>query len=449
MACLDRERPSRRALREPARGGRRRPGRSAPGERRQPVTDVLHDDEEDDIVAPGDFEADGDSTDRSSGAYGDRRATAPKPVVATPYRLHDAACTPRRQFLYGRHAIRGFVSVTAAGGGVGKTTLKLAEGVALAIGRDLLSDNLTGSTPVWYLGLEDPLEEYDRRVVGIRVLYEVGDKELGGRFFLDSGRDQNFIIASETRIGVTIVEPIVSSIIENIERYDIGQIVVDPFVACHAISENDNNKLEKVTREWARIAQATNCAVELVAHIRKGNGGLELSAEDVRGASALVNAARSVRILTPMSKEEAEKAGVEERRRFFRISFGKANLILPSDAADWREMKTISLGNGGDEVGVAARWAWPDPLESIDVAGLRAAQLAVSKGKWRENSQAKDWVGIPAEALKLDIEDKAVRNKIKGLLKIWIANGMFVVVDGKDEKRETRSYVEVGRWAND
>jgi hypothetical protein len=46
-------------------------------------------------------------------------------------------------------------------------------------------------------------------------------------------------------------------------------------------------------------------------------------------------------------------------------------------------------------------------------------------------------------------EDKAHRAKIAALLKAWIANRMFVVVDGLDDKREKRAVVEVGEWAND
>src|SRR4051812_41390747 len=69
----------------------------------------------------------------------------------------------------------------------------------------------------------------------------------------------------------------------------------------------------------------------------------------------------------------------------------------------------------------------------------------VSVGRWRENSQAVAWVGKPiAEALKLDLSNPAHKAKVKGLLRRCIANGMFVVVEGKDERHETRSFVEVG-----
>ena len=56
---------------------------------------------------------------------------------------------------------------------------------------------------------------------------------------------------------------------------------------------------------------------------------------------------------------------------------------------------------------------------------------------------------VVARVLKLDPTDKAVRKKISGLMKIWISNGMFVVVTGKDRKGEDRPYIEVGEPATD
>jgi hypothetical protein len=54
--------------------------------------------------------------------------------------------------------------------------------------------------------------------------------------------------------------------------------------------------------------------------------------EGARGASALIAAARSARVLNTMSDSEARKAGVENRRAFIRIENGKANLAPPSDS---------------------------------------------------------------------------------------------------------------------
>ena len=109
----------------------------------------------------------------------------------------------------------------------------------------------------------------------------------------------------------------------------------------------------------------------------------------------------------------------------------------------------VPLGNG-DSVGVVTRWTWPDAFEGVTVSDLRAVQSAIAAGRWRENCQAKDWAGhAVASVLELDAANKAHRAKIVSLLKTWIANGMLVVVEGKDERHETRSFIEVGKPADD
>jgi hypothetical protein len=155
-----------------------------------------------------------------------------------------------------------------------------------------------------------------------------------------------------------------------------------------------------------------------------------------------------------MTKEEASKAGVKERRRYFRITPGKANLWLPPENTEWRELKSFAFNNGGDglpgdEVGVATKWEWPDPTANISANDLRKAQDAVAAcGPWHENSQASNLVGKPiAEALGVNLKDPADKEKVIDLLKIWMDNKMFVAVTGQDSQRKTKSFIEVGERA--
>ncbi|MDE3176811.1 MAG: AAA family ATPase [Pseudomonadota bacterium] len=351
------------------------------------------------------------------------------PLKATRIIWRDPSTIPPRRFLYGRHFARGFVSVTAAPGGVGKSSLEIAEAIAIGTGRKLLDVTPYELAPVWYMGLEDPLDEYERRVAAIVLHYGIPGDEIEAALFLDSGRDQDFIIATEERNGTKIVEPVFAAIVENVRRHGIGLIIVDPFVACRAVTENDNTKLEKVTKAWARIADVTNCAVELVHHFRKsGNGGGEPTADDVRGASAIVGAVRSVRILAGMSQDQADQAGVKDHFRYFSVGFGKANLFPRSDAADWYHMASVSLGNGGsrphDEIGVVTAWKWPNALDGLHVADLRKVQDVVAAGEWAESVQSRDWVGhAVADALGLNADDKRDKARIKSLLRTWTASG--------------------------
>jgi hypothetical protein len=104
----------------------------------------------------------------------------------------------------------------------------------------------------------------------------------------------------------------------------------------------------------------------------------------------------------------------------------------------------------GDSVGVVTEWAWPDALDNVTVDHLRAVQALVAQGRWRENHQASDWVGkAVAQVLNLDPASKPHKAKILRILKTWMANGMFVVVTGKDKNGDDRPFVEVGERAND
>ena len=184
-----------------------------------------------------------------------------------------------------------------------------------------------------------------------------------------------------------------------------------------------------------------------------GAGG-EYSVDDARGAGAMIAAVRSARTLNVMTKDEAGKAGLAEhkRRSFFRVDNGKANLAPPAERSTWRRHISVQLGNGegiahaGDSVGVVDTWEWPDPTEDVTPEDVRAAQEAVAAGEWRENSQAKDWVGKAiAEALEFDLAEPSVRAKVKALQRSWVKDGVLKVGRAKDAKREMKAFVEAGK----
>lgn len=402
----------------------------------------LPDDEEDDRFAPPE--------DDTAPA-----AVVAAPIRATPFEWCEPAKIPPREWVYGRHLIRRYVSTTVAPGGLGKSSLALVEAVAMVSGKDLLGERPTEPLRVWYWNGEDPADELQRRVMAVALHYELRPQDIGGRLFINSGRDTEIVIAQQNRDGVTVAAPVVEAVKATIRENRIDVVIIDPFVSSHRVSENDNGAIDRVAKTWARIAEETNCAVELIHHARKTNGN-EVTIEDSRGAVALLSAARSARTLNGMTKEEAERAGVENRRAHFRVDNGKANLAPPPEGSTWFKMKSVALGNGplnsdGDRIGVVTPWTWPDPLAGINTKDLRAAQAAVSAGgQWRENSQCKDWVGIPiAQALNLDLSKKPDRSKVIRLLKVWTTSGMFVTTQGVDEHRKPRSFVEVGEPASD
>jgi hypothetical protein len=87
-------------------------------------------------------------------------------------------------------------------------------------------------------------------------------------------------------------------------------------------------------------------------------------------------------------------------------------------------------------------------MAGVTAADFEKVALRIRAGKWRENSQAKSWVGLAvAEALDLDPKKGPDHAKIRAMLKAWIEAKLLVVVEGLDEKGMARKFVEVAEKA--
>jgi hypothetical protein len=382
----------------------------------------------------------------------------PLPIkfTPTPFRWRDPTNFPRREFVYGRHYARQFLSVTAAQTKVGKSSLGLVEGVAMATGQNLLGVEPVRPMRVWYWNGEDPQEELERRVLAICLHFGVDRRAVEKSLFLDSGRDTEIIVATQTKMGAVIATPVEAALTAALIDGKFDAFILDPAVSVHRVSENDNMMIDAVAKTFGRIAGRANVAIEAIHHTRK-LGGAAATIEDSRGASAWTSAARDVRVLNRMTKDEGAKAGIEDGKERLYFRADTDGNLAPSSATEWFHLASQGLGNGSggpvddqDFVGVAIPWKWPNAFEGVTVTDLRKAQAAISAGRWRESPQAKDWAGIAiARVLNLDPANKAHRAKIASLLKTWVTNGMFVVVEGEDDARVKRKFIEVGTPAND
>jgi hypothetical protein len=377
--------------------------------------------------------------------HGEPIAT-PAPIQATPFVWRPEADIPARQWLYGKHLLRRFVSVDVAAGGTGKSSVKIGEALAMASNRDLYATHVhDGPLNVWLYNLEDPAEESERRIHATAKWFHIKPEEVANGLYVDSGREQRCVIATETEYGARIAQPVYEQIKAQLIERKIDVLIIDPFVSSHEVSENDNRAIDAVVKAWGRLADECNCSINLVHHVRKGNGQ-ETNADSARGAKALVDAARSVQVFNRMSPDEASLAGVAEDERgfYFRVQNDKANLA-PPDKATWYRMNNVSLDNG-DQVGVACPWKWPELFDGLSTRHLIAVQKVVEAGEWRLDSRSPEWVGH-AVAQALDLDAETSRKRISGLLKQWLANKALEVVEKEDETRRQRKFVVVGKWA--
>jgi hypothetical protein len=276
---------------------------------------------------------------------------------------------------------------------------------------------------------------------------------LGGRIFLNSGRDQPVVVARTLGGGTRIVEPIIDQLIDEITERQIDVVTIDPFVSSHEVPENDNNAIDMVVKKgWGAVAERAGCAVQIVHHLRK-IGSEEPTVDAARGAGAFAAGLRAIRVLAGMTTDEAKKAGVDNPFRYFRAFSGKLNMALRENKSDWYQLESVDLGNQtvdrpSDNVQVTVAWKWPEALDGVTDADFDRVAALINARKWRESSQAADWVGkAVAEALDLNLDNAPDRTRVAGMLKAWIASGSLRVVNGKDNKRQTKKFVEVAQEA--
>jgi hypothetical protein len=369
------------------------------------------------------------------------------PRLPTPFVWRDPASIPPRAWLYGRHLIRKQVSVTVAPGGVGKSSLTIVEGLAMAAGRDLLGEWTASGLKVWIYNLEDTRDELERRIIAAMLHHHVLPEETAGRLFVDTGRERNLCTAIQTKDGTQIVRPEVDGLEAEIKTRGIDVMVIDPFVSSHQVGENDNGAIDVVAKEWARLADRCNCAIELVHHTRKTNGE-EATTESGRGATALLAAARSGRVLNKMSDDMKADAGVQDDpATYFAVTRDKANLA-PAGKREWRRMATVNLENG-DSVGVAEVWDWPDTFDGFGVDDLLKVQTAIHDKHLRFSDQAgDDWAGV-AVANELGLDATSDRKRIKKMIDAWLKSGALVKVQIRGGDRKERPCLEVGEWATE
>jgi hypothetical protein len=290
---------------------------------------------------------------------GAKKAAAP--FVLRPFVPFDPATLPPREWLYGRHYQRRTVGGTVAPGGVGKTTLCMVEGVAMATCRNLLGEQPTERLRVWFHNGEDNIDELNRRLAAICQHFDIPMEELRGWWFMTSGNEVPLRVAKGYS-NLTIDTRLIKCITEAVGDNQIDTTILDPLVTLHGVPENDTGKMDTVVRIFAGIADTQDYAIELSHHTRKLLAGstADYAVDDMRGASALKDAMRAVRMLNLMTKTDAEGVGIPEfeRASYFRVDRVKGNNAAPPSAAIWRKFVNVDLPNS-DEVGVVVPWEFP------------------------------------------------------------------------------------------
>lgn len=371
----------------------------------------------------------------------------------TPFVWAEPSTIPRRPRIYGDHLFRKFTSLLVSPGGIGKSSLALVEALAMASGEPLLKDDRVKGDPltVWYWNGEDPQEETQRRTVAAAKHHGLKPEQFVSRLYTDTGRDMAITLGQIARGEITLDEDLFLTLETVIIERGIDVFILDPFVSSHRMGENDNNAIDAIVKRLNRLADRCNCAVEIVHHVRKPSGGTKEQTEvnDARGASALLGAVRSARVLNVMSSDVASTAGVEQNERFsyFNVSNGKSNMVKRTGDLKWRHLYDYDLCNGpvgdSDHVGVVEHYELPSSLANVPAnAAAIAVEVASKFEGGRLSSKSPDWFGnMVAPRIGLDPENEDDRAIVRGLIRKWIDAGVLEIEAREDKNRVTRDYV--------
>jgi hypothetical protein len=372
------------------------------------------------------------------------------PLVLEHARLPDPRDIPPRPWLYGTQLIRGFVTVLVAPGGTGKSAYAMAVAASIASGVEFLGQHIFTSGAIAVLNLEDPLDELDRRVAAIMLRHKLKTIQLQDRFYLHSGEDRAVTIAAVGPDGFSVIYPDEEALIAQIRAHGIVLLVVDPYAESHTLEENSNPDMVKAAAAWRRIARATNCAVLLVHHVRKG---AVTDIDAARGAKALTDSARVGLILSPMSQDDGEEFGIPETDRwaYVRLDDAKVNLAPKASKARWLRLEQVELGNktdeypNGDKVAAIATWEPPVPAADADPAQLNEALdvIATPPADWlysptRRGKDNHRWAG----QVLIDLLN-FTENQAGALVTAWLKSGLLYREQFRDMHRNARTGVRV------
>ncbi len=380
----------------------------------------------------------------------------PKPSQSLlfPYAPRPFSQIPRRQWLHAKHYVRQQVVMTIAPGGYGKTSLIICNAIEMCLGAGLIGPPPNAELKVCYWNAEDPPDEVERRIAAVCLRHAILPEWLKDRLFLGSKVAGDQRVAMLDRAGNVVLDrKLLALVTQFIGDNQIDCASFDPLIGFHKVPESDNVGMEQVVRAFEQIAVTTNSCIELSQHTRKSQGQQEITTDDSRGAGAITNAARSVRIVNRMTADEAvmPKIAPEERRHYLRISRDKTNLAPPGKAA-WLHLVSVELPNSdggypGDNVQAVESWSYPQPLDGVSTADMHWMRETVRQGDYRLDPRSPDWVGRPlADRLGLDADDPGDRHKLIIVLKTWLSNGVLTTETRKDKARREREFVTPGNW---
>ena len=263
---------------------------------------------------------------------------------------------PRRPWVAKGYLLRGAVSVLAGPGAAGKSMLCLGYAVALAFGQQWGKFLPILECKVSLLNAEDDADEQKLRLSAVlRSFGRVPDDLAGKVARLGFSRNVH-LIDYDPSTGIATPTAAFAELDAHLGAFKSDVVTIDPLVELHNANENDNQALRAVVACFRELSRKHNCAILIVHHSRKGSGDAHGDMDMIRGAGAIVGAARVALTCCVMTETEARDLGIppESKGFYFRVDGAKSN-YAPIREAEWYERVEHTLDNE-ETVSAAVPW---------------------------------------------------------------------------------------------
>lgn len=374
-----------------------------------------------------------------------------RPLPLHPFTIPDGKDIRPRPWLLGYWLMRGAVTLLAAPGGAGKTSILTSMMLSCVSGRDLVGAQPLKPMRVAFLGLEEPEIEMRRRFSAAMMHHKLTREDIGDRLHYLDGKAEGFSAASLNESGQVMMGGDMERLVGALFNMRADVLFADPLALAHQVPENDNGAMAQVLSWFAQVGETCNVGVAWALHTRKG--AVAGDQDSIRGAGSIVNHARIALGLASMSEDEAQVFNLtpDERRRLIRLDDLKMNYSVKAGDARWIKLESVKLGNTnvdpdypyGDSVQVATAWDAPAAMDglTIDIANQILDELEAGKESERysihRNAKFQAWQ-VVKDILSQHGVDKS-DTWCRKLIGLWLKNKVVAEADYHSEaQRKTR-----------
>jgi len=219
--------------------------------------------------------------------------------------------SPAPAFVWDGYLPRGVVSMLAAHGGTGKSTIGLMLCVATALGRPLFGVD-TVQCRALFVSLEDGGSLVRHRLANICHQWGVTPGSLEGKLTIVDGTDDPELFTADKR-DAGVKTRTYFEMNELVQSGEVGLVVVDNASDAYGGDEIQRRQVRAFIRSLMEVAKPVDCALLLLAHVDK-NTSRTLKPENAEGYSGSTAWHNSVRSRLLMKRDESGKLTVEHQK---------------------------------------------------------------------------------------------------------------------------------------